>query len=120
MFKMLVEKELKSIIQGPKFVATFSICFVLILLSIFVGIRDYRAAVKQYESGLHLTQQEMQEEASWRAFNTRVFRKPDPMQIFVSGINNDIGRFSLVHAAEPIRLVHSIYSDDPIFAVFRF
>ncbi len=120
MFKMLVEKELKSIINGPKFIATFSICFILILLSIFVGIQDYRAAVKQYESGLHLTQQEMEEEASWRAFNTRVFRKPDPMQIFVSGINNDIGRFSLIHAAEPVRLVHSIYSDDPIFAVFRF
>lgn len=120
MLRMLIEKELKSILQGPKFIATFSVCSLLILLSIFVGIQDYRAAVKQYEAGIHLTEQEMEEAASWRGFSTRIFRKPDPMQIFVSGVNNDIGRFSLIHSSESVRLVHSVYSDDPIFAVFRF
>lgn len=120
MFRMLIEKELKSILLGPKFFATFAVCSILILLSIFVGIQDYRAAVKQYEAGVHLTEQEMQEKSSWRSFRTRAFRKPDPLQIFISGVNNDIGRFSNIHSSESIRLTHSIYLDDPIFAVFRF
>ncbi|MFH1942948.1 MAG: ABC transporter permease subunit [bacterium] len=120
MFRILVEKELKSILFGPKFIVTFSVCSVLILLSVFVGIQNYRATVDQYEAGISLTDQEMQERTSYRSLGTRVFREPDPMQIFVSGIQNDIGRFSLIRSDEPVKLEHSIYSDDPIFAVFRF
>lgn len=120
MFRVLIEKELKAILFGPKFITTFVVCSLLILLSIFVGIQDYEAAVKQFEAGRHLTEQQMSESTNWRRFRTLVFREPDPMQIFVSGVNNDIGRFSIIHNTEPIRLEHSIYSDDPIFAVFRF
>lgn len=120
MFRTLVNKELKSILLGPKFGATFAVCSVLILLSIFIGIQDYKAGLRQYEAGTQLADQEMAEQPSWRSFRTRIFRKPDPMQIFVSGVNNDIGRFSVIRAEETVRLTNSIYSDDPIFAFFRF
>ncbi|UCE04363.1 MAG: ABC transporter permease subunit [bacterium] len=120
MFSTLIEKELKSIILGPKFVATFVVCSVLILLSVFIGIQEYRAAVRSYEAGTQLVDQEMQEKSSWISMNSRVFRKPDPMQVFVSGVNNDIGRFSNIRSAESVKLTNSIYSDDPIFAAFRF
>lgn len=120
MFHTLITKELKSLLLGPKFVATFAVCSILIVLSIFVGIQDYRAALKQYQAGTSLVDQEMQEQHAWMTFHTRVFRKPDPMQIFVSGINNDIGRLSSIRSYDPVKLTNSIYSDDPIFAVFRF
>lgn len=120
MFSTLVEKELKSIILSPKFFATFAVCSILILLSVFIGIQEYKANVKSYEAGMQLTDQEMQEKSSWFMLSTRVFRKPDPMQVFVSGVNNDIGRFSGIRSSESVKLTNSIYSDDPIFAVFRF
>jgi len=120
MLHTLIIKELKSILLGPKFVATFAVCSILILLSIFVGIQDYRAAAKQYQAGISLAEQELEEQHSWMVFRTRVVRKPDPMQVFVSGINNDIGRLSGIRSSESIKLSNSIYSDDPIFAVFRF
>jgi ABC-type transport system involved in multi-copper enzyme maturation permease subunit len=41
------------------------------------------------------------------------------MQIFVTGTNNDIGRFSRISTFQPAKLQNSPYSDDPIFAVFR-
>ena len=120
MFFTLVEKELKGIILGPKFLATFTVCTILILLSVFLGVQDYNAAVKSYQAGMQLVEQEMQEKTSWMSFSTRIYRKPDPMQVFISGVNNDVGRFSNVRSTESIKLTNSVYTDDPIFAVFRF
>ena len=52
MLWILIEKELKSIIKSPKFAATFGVCAVLILLSFFIGIQEYRASVEQYDSAI--------------------------------------------------------------------
>lgn len=120
MLKTLIEKELKAILLSPKFTATFAVCSVLIVLSIFVGIQDYRASVKQYETATALVEQEMREQTSWMGLSTRAYRQPDPMQIFVSGVNNDIGRLSSITGFTQIKLENSNYSDEPIYAVFRF
>jgi len=120
MFKTLVLKELKSILLSPKFAATFGVCSILLLLSTYLGIREYRSVVKQYGAANELVQQEMREARQWMSVNNRVYREPNPLQIFSSGVQNDIGRFSSISAWQPVKLVHSAYSDDPIFAVFRF
>lgn len=120
MLKILIFKELKALVLGPKFVGTFAVCSLLILLSVFVGVQEYRAAVTQYEAATQLVDQEMRERSSWMGFSSRIFRQPDPMQIFVSGVNNDIGRLSSIESFQDIKLRNSIYSDDPIFAFFRF
>ncbi len=120
MLGTLVRKELKNMIAGPKFAATFLACAVLILLSIYVGIVDFRADMKQYETAVQLEQQQLQEQYSWSYLATRVFRKPDPMQIFIGGVSRDIGRFSVLEQSEAIRLTGSMYSEDTVFAVFRF
>ncbi|MCB0258237.1 MAG: ABC transporter permease subunit [Calditrichae bacterium] len=120
MLSLLIQKELKSIIASPKFVGTFGTCAVLILLSVFIGIQEYRASMTQYETARQLNDQEMAESSSWSALHTRVYRQPDPMQIFVSGVHYDIGRFSAISEWEEIKLRRSNYSEDPIFAIFRF
>jgi ABC-2 type transport system permease protein len=120
MLGILIQKELKAILLSPKFVATFATCAVLILLSVFVGIQEYHAAVKQYDAAVQLAEQDLREASSWMSINNKVYRKPDPMQIFVSGVNNDIGRLSSVSNFDGIKLRSSIYSTDTIFAVFRY
>lgn len=120
MFKLLVERELKSILYSPKFTATFGVCALLIVLSVFAGVREYEAASRQQASAAALVDQEMREASSWMGLSNRVFREPDPMQIFVSGVHNDIGRFSLVSSFRDVKLRQSPYSIDPIFAVFRY
>lgn len=120
MLGTLIEKELKAIILSPKFVATFAVCSILILLSVFIGIQEYHQFTKQYEAAKQLSDQRMQEQSNWHSLQTVAYRTQDPLQIFVSGVNYDIGRFSGINSFESIKLIHSIYSDDPIFAVFRF
>jgi len=119
MFKILILKEFKNILLSPKFVATFAIASLLIILSIFIGINEYKTAVEQYEAGLQLAEQQIREARSWAGAGTTVFRKPNPMQVFVSGVNNDIGRLSEIGPHSLIKLRNSMYSDDPIFAIFR-
>lgn len=120
MFRNLLEKELKVIILSPKFTATFLVCSTLIVLSVFVGIKDYQAATRQYEAAVQLADQQMREGSSWMGLTNRTYRKPDPMQIIVAGINNDVGRYSVINSVESVKLTNSVYSDDPIFAVFRY
>ena len=120
MLGTLIQKELKAILLSPKFVATFATCALLILLSVFVGVQEYHAAVKQYDAAVQLVEQDLREASSWMGLNNKIYRRPDPMQIFVSGVNNDIGRLSSVSTFDTIKLRSSIYSTDTIFAVFRY
>ena len=119
MFKILFEKELKSIVLSPKFAVTFGVFSVLLLLSVFIGIRDYQASVRQYESATQLENQKLAETTSWHRVSVSVHRQPDPLQILAAGVNYDVGRFSAADASDA-KLRQSFYSDDTLFALFRF
>ena len=119
MFATLVAKELKSILLSPKFGATFGACSLLLLLSTFAGVREYRADRAAYETALQLTDAQAAEANNWRHFTYRAHREPDPMRAFVSGLSSDIGRHSGISQEAPIQLVQSAHSDDPLFALFR-
>ncbi len=120
MLRTLITKELKAIVLSPKFAATFLICSLLILLSVYIGIQEYQNAVRQYDTAKQLASQSAREAASYRSLSYRTYREPDPLQIFVAGLNYDIGRFSGINQNDMVKLRNSAYSDDPIFAVFRF
>ncbi|MDZ4700358.1 MAG: ABC transporter permease subunit [Rhodothermales bacterium] len=118
---LLIEKELKNLLLSPKFVATFAACTVLILVSVFAGIIEYRAGSAQYTAATALVSQELTESTSWPQLGERqrIFRRPEVMQIFASGIHYDIGRFSVISSWQDVQLQQSSYSIEPIFAVFR-
>jgi len=120
MLGTLIRKELKAIILSPKFTATFAVCSVLMLISVYIGIREYRATAAQYASAQQLVDQQMQELTSWADVRDKALRPPDPLQVFVAGLNYDIGRLSNINTHQGVKLQNSIYSDDPIYAVFRF
>lgn len=115
----LIQKELKSIILSPKFAVTFGICAFLILLSIFTGISEYKTAVAGWETNVRLANDQVKETNNWKHMSYQAMRKPEPLMVFVSGLSNDIGRWSEISAQEGVKLRNSSYSDDPIFAMFR-
>ena len=80
MFATLVAKELKSLLLSPKFGATFGACSLLLLLSTFAGVREYRADRAAYETALQLTDAQAAEANNWRHFTYRAHREPDPMK----------------------------------------
>ncbi len=119
MFTTVVMKELKGILLSQKFTLTFGVVAVLILMSIAAGISEYSAGARQYDTAVQLAEQELREASNWMSINARALRPPDPLLVFVSGIHNDIGRLSGINGRETVKLLHSVYADDPIFAVFR-
>ena len=119
MLSSIIKKDLQNVLLSPKFTAVFIVSSILILLSIFIGIQEYKASVRQYETGAALADQDLRERTSWMGASKKVLRRPDPMQIFASGISNDIGRVSMVDQLNSIKLKSSNYSNDPLFAVFR-
>lgn len=119
MFSQMIKKELLAVVKSPKFTAAFLTYTILILLSVYVGIQEYRSSMESYSTANGLVNQKLQDAASWQGIDMEVYRKPDPMRIFCTGIENDIGRYSPVNDNDEISLKQSIYSDDPLFAVFR-
>ena len=119
MLSTLILKELRFILSSPKFVAMFAVCAALLLLSVFVGIREFESSTRAFETATGLVDQEIREARQWSSINNRVFRRPDPMQIFASGVEFDIGRVSAISSWTPIKLSSSMYSNDPIYALFR-
>jgi ABC-type transport system involved in multi-copper enzyme maturation permease subunit len=118
MFSILVVKELRAILRSPKFAAAFGVCSLLLLLSVVVGIQEYRATAAQYALGMELNRQTLRSQASWMGLSSNAYRAPDPMQVLATGIANNIGRFSAISATSPVKLRHSVYTDEPLYALF--
>ena len=91
MLRTLIEKECKTILLSPRFIGTFAVAAVLILLSIGVGIQEYRAFETAQAAATELINEEQAQATDWLGFQNRVFRAPDPLQIFAGGVHNDIG-----------------------------
>lgn len=119
MLGTLIQKELKAMTLSPKFIATFSVCSFLLIMSVIIGINEYKQAVTQYETVHQLANERLNQVSTWRSVTYREHRKPSPLQIFTSGLSYDIGRWSNIDTESTIKMKNSIYSDDPIFAVFR-
>jgi ABC-type transport system involved in multi-copper enzyme maturation permease subunit len=119
MFSILIKKELRAIIYSPKFTVTFAVCAVLMLLSVYIGINEYNQSVTQYRTAQELAEQRMSETTAWPNLTNKAQREPNPLQIFTGGLNYDIGRWSLINRENSIKLQHTHYSDNPIYAVFR-
>jgi ABC-type transport system involved in multi-copper enzyme maturation permease subunit len=120
MLKTLIEKEFKSVLLSPRFLGIFAVASVLVLLSIGVGVREYHAFGRAQAAAEQLLSEEQSQATSWMGFPNRAFRKPDSLQVFAGGVHNDVGRLSSVSAMAETKLRQSIYSDDPILAIFRF
>jgi ABC-type transport system involved in multi-copper enzyme maturation permease subunit len=119
MLAILIQKELRAIILSPKFAGTFLVCSILILLSVFTGIREYRAKMESYNAASMLVKQELMQKTSWGRMSGKVYRQPDPIRIFAAGLDYDIGRWSSINEDRSAKMKNSAYSDDPIFAIFR-
>jgi ABC-type transport system involved in multi-copper enzyme maturation permease subunit len=119
MLSLLIQKELKNILLSPKFSATFLVCSILILISVFIGVNEYKNAVLQYETNQQIAQQDIEQASNWGRVRNIAHREPTPMQIFVSGLHFDVGRLSGVSTFDDIKLTRSPYSDETLFAIFR-
>ena len=121
MISLILLKELREILSSTKFAVTFGVCSLLILLSFYVGARNFEISAEQYEASKRENLRSMETMTDWSEVrNHRIFLPPRPIASLVSGVSNDIGRTADIRGSGDIAAQDSRYGEDPIFAVFRF
>lgn len=120
MLKILIEKEFREIIGSRKFVYSFVVCSFLIILTFFVGVKNYEVNNRKYEASKSENIRSMKGVTDWRMVEHKIFLPPTPLSSIVSGISNDIGRTIDMQGRGELTAFDSRYNESPIFAVFRF
>lgn len=121
MLRTIIEKEIRDIIGSSKFAITFGACAVLILLAFYMGAKNYELNRTRYEAARAENIRQLEGLTDWLAVpQHRIFLPPQPLTAIVTGVSNDIGRTIEMHGRGELTPGDNRYSDDLIFAVFRF
>lgn len=121
MLRDIIKKEILDHLFTFKFVFTFALCTVLVLLSMFTGIADYIADQKDHAEAVAIVKQGLNPPNTWNIImqgGLRVHRPPQPLGTVVTGIERMVGRVSDVSARVENNLADSKYESHPIFGIF--
>ncbi len=121
MLRDIIRKEILDNITSPKFVFTFLLCAVLILLSVYTGTANYSADKKEYTAAVALNRKNMENQPNYTSLagiGIRINRPPQALGTVVNGIQEDVGRVASINIASDPNLVDSKYGSNPVFAVF--
>ncbi|MCK7473245.1 MAG: ABC transporter permease subunit [Rhodopseudomonas palustris] len=122
MLRDIIKKEILDNITSPKFVFTFLLCTILILLSVYTG----RDELPGREEGVH-GRRWPSTRRTWRAqpnyqslagIGIKISKPPQVLGTVVTGIEEAVGRVAPVNIAADPNLVDSKYGSNPVFAVF--
>jgi ABC-type transport system involved in multi-copper enzyme maturation permease subunit len=121
MLKDIIKKEILETITSAKFVFTFLLCAILILLSIYTGVSNYRADQKEFSAAVALNKKNLETQPSYLALaglGTKINRAPQVLSSIANGVDEAIGRVATVNVAYDPNLVDSKYESNPIFSIF--
>ena len=121
MLRDIIKKEILDTITSPKFVFTFLLCTILILLSVFTGVSNYVAEKKEYTSSVALNKKNMESQKDYitlAGIGIKVNKPPQVLGTVVNGVEEAVGRMANVQLAYDPNLVESKYESNPVFAVF--
>ena len=117
----VVRKEILDNINSPKFVFTFLLCTILILLSVYTGINNYRAELREYNAAIALNKKNLENQPTYQALaglGTKVTKPPQVLSTIICGIQEAVGRQATVNIAYDPSLVDSKYDSNPVLAIF--
>ena len=121
MLRDIITKEIQDTIMSPKFVFTFLLCTILILISVYTGINTYQAEQKEHSAAVALNRKNLESQANYQTLagvGVKINREPQVLSTVVSGVQEAVGRQATVNIAYDPSLADSKYSSNPIFAVF--
>lgn len=121
MLRDIIAKEIQDTIMSPKFVFTFLLCTILILLSVYTGINNYQAEQKEYSAAVALNKKNLENQPTYQNLagtGIKINRPPQVLSTIVNGIQEAVGRVATINIAFDPSMIESKYSSSPIFAVF--
>ncbi len=120
MLKAIVRKEILETLIGPKFVFTFILCSILVLLSVFMGITALREEQKEYSAAVALNKENIiraKSDVTLANMGIKVNRPPQVLSSIVTGISEASGRVATITFVNDPSLTDSKYDSSPIFSV---
>lgn len=129
MLKHIIRKEILGNLTSPKFVFSYILCTILILVSVYTGIANYRGELKEYHETLALNAAELESWTSWAdetnagtgTKGITITRPPQILSTIAIGVQDAVGRNAkvgtAVDAPDP-KLIDSKYDSNPVFAIF--
>ncbi|MDW7760553.1 MAG: ABC transporter permease subunit [Acidobacteriota bacterium] len=121
MLRDIIRKEILDNITSPKFVFTFLLCTILILLSVYTGVTNFAAERKEYTAALALNKKNLESQPNYNSLagiGVKINKPPQVLGTIVNGIEEAVGRVAPVNIAADPNLIDSKYSSNPVFAVF--
>ncbi len=121
MLREIIKKEIQDTITTPKFVFTFLICTILILISIYTGINNYSEEKREYSVAVALNKKSLESQPNYLSLaglGVKINREPQVLSAIATGISEAVGRVASVNVALDPNLVDSKFGSNPIFAVF--
>jgi ABC-type transport system involved in multi-copper enzyme maturation permease subunit len=121
MLKDIIKKEILETITSAKFVFTFLLCAILILLSVYTGVSNYRADQKEFSVAVALNKKNLETQPSYLALSglgTKINRAPQVLSAIATGVDEAVGRVATVNVAFDPNLVDSKYESSPVFSIF--
>ncbi len=121
MLRDIIKKEILDTITSPKFVFTFLLCTILILVAVITGVANYGAEQKEYTTAVGLNKKNMESQQNYQSLaglGVKINKPPQVLGTVVNGVEEAVGRVAPVNIAYDPNLVESKYSSNPVFAVF--
>jgi len=135
MLKDIIKKEILGHLLDSKFLFTFIVSAALILLSVYMGMRDYAADKKEYAAGvaevsrglderlanskfINSSGQRVPDPTSFAGGIIKVYRQPATLEAVVRGVGDASGRVSGVNNRMENRLAESKYESNPFASIF--
>jgi ABC-type transport system involved in multi-copper enzyme maturation permease subunit len=117
----IIKKEILETITSAKFVFTFLLCSILILLSVYTGITNYSADQKEYATAVALNKKNMESQPNFLtlgSLGTKINKPPQVLSAVASGVSEAVGRVAKVNSSSDPSLVDSKYESNPVYSVF--
>jgi len=121
MLAHIVRREIQGNITSPKFIFTFLLCTILILVSVYTGAANYRADLKEYSLSVTLSRKALEMQPSWVGIQNAKSTVPKPPTVLSAvavGIQDAVGRNITLDYTRNPKPIDSKYDSNPVFAVF--
>ncbi len=117
----IVRREIQGNITSPKFVFTFLLLTVLILVSVYTGATSYRADLKEHNLAMSLNRKNLEMQPSWWSIQSMKGTVPKPPTVLSAigvGIQDAVGRNVSLDYTQETKATDSKYDSNPVFAIF--
>lgn len=121
MLSTIIKKEILDTIISPKFIFTFLLCTVLIILSVITGIGNYASELDEYGAAVALNKKNLESQPNYGTLagtGSKINKRPEVLSTLVVGVQESVGRVAKVNISFDPGLEDSKHNSNPVYAVF--